>query len=48
MKNTVTFTVEFDSEVWASLDEDERFAWITRVNDLISDEAYVSNIEIRN
>ncbi|QDK01520.1 hypothetical protein SEA_LEEROYJENKINS_125 [Microbacterium phage LeeroyJenkins] len=45
MDNTVKFTVEFDSAAWQSMDNDQRNAWIDRVNDLINEEAYVSRIE---
>lgn len=42
--NRVTFTVEFDSEVWASMTPSAQEAWVIRVNDLLSDEVYVSDI----
>lgn len=42
--NVVKFTVEFDSEVWASLDEDGRSDWINKVSDLLADEVHVSEV----
>lgn len=42
--NRVTFTVEFDSEVWASMTPAQQAIWVERVNNILSDEVYVSDI----
>lgn len=45
MQNIVKFTVQFDSEVWPSLTNDERREWVDRVADAINDEAYIANVK---
>lgn len=45
MSNVYRFTVEFDSEAWASLDDSERSRWVSDVLDSINDVAYCSDAE---
>lgn len=45
--NKVTFTVEFDSEVWESMNKDQRSNWIDEVNDILSNEVYVSEVALK-
>ena len=42
--NRFTFTVEFDSQAWASLDTESQTRWLNRVQDILNDEVYVSNV----
>lgn len=44
--NRVRFTVEFDSGVWLGMSDEEKSQWIDDVNDVLSDEVYVANVEV--
>lgn len=46
MSNQVVLTVDFDSEVWASMNAGERVEWVQGVVEIINNEAYVSNVQM--
>ncbi len=43
--NEARFTVTFDSEVWASMDEEHRARWVATVEDILGDEVHVKQTE---
>jgi len=46
MDNKVVFDVEFDSEVWATMNREQKTRWIDDVIDSINDHARVSGVRM--